>query len=500
MTTATPTNTLLRVSTAGSVDDGKSTLLGRLLYEAQALFDDQLAAIEKQKRQDGELDLSLVTDGLKSEREQGITIDVAYKYFASGQRKYILADSPGHVQYTRNMVTAAALADVLLILVDARNGILEQTRRHAFLGHLLGVRHVVLAINKCDLVDYDQARIQAIEQEFRNLSWNHEHDSLQVIPVSALKGDNVSFQSQRTPWYDGPPLIDYLDGLPTPKATAAPPYLPVQLVTRDDNGQRFALGTLQQGRLQPGAEVAIFPSRQQSRIRTLYAAGEPVDEAESGQAIALAIDDEIDLERGSLLYDPSDHWEESKQLAAELVWFDDQPFEPETRYVLRMGVQTSRAFVETIDYQFDLVSLEKTPASTLTANAIARVQLHLAKPVYLRNFQQDRYAGSFILIDPQTNRTVAAGLVDHFQPTEPQRKSGGRLHFVDQLPEDDLDQSIVLPESFFAANAPGVRRQLVETLHELGWNIYIENGTHSEPLKQSWAKRGWGTHDQGSGI
>lgn len=506
MATNTAASTLLRLTTAGSVDDGKSTLIGRLLYEAKALFDDQLTAIEKQKRDDGVLDLSLVTDGLKSEREQGITIDVAYKYFSSAHRKFILADAPGHVQYTRNMVTAASLADAALILVDARHGIVEQTRRHAFLIHLLGVRHVVLAINKIDLIDYDETRIKEIEADFRALSWNKGKQSLHVLPLSALHGDNVGQQSSRTAWYQGPSLIELLDRLPsTSENTQADRFLlPIQLIIRASaSTKRLAAGTVQRGKIRIGDAIQILPSFQKSRVASIFREGKEVAEAEAGQAIALGLTDERDLERGFQILSPDEQWQAGQDISADLVWFDDEPFIKDRLYLLRAGVQSTRAKIESIDYRFDLQSLEKQASYGLVSNDIVRARLQLARPSYLKAFPEDRYAGAFILIDPHSNRTVAAGMVQSLNLGKSQEKSKARLLFVDKLSERShysLGKIVQLPSEFLNTNSLANSKRIIETLYEAGWEIHVEHGGNSLDLQKELEAQGFGTYQDGAGI
>jgi len=503
---ANPSSTLLRLTTAGSVDDGKSTLIGRLLYEAKALFDDQISAIEKQKKEDGVLDLSLVTDGLKSEREQGITIDVAYKYFASARRKYILADAPGHVQYTRNMVTAASLANAALILVDARYGIVEQTRRHAFLIHLLGVQHVVLAINKIDLIDYDQAKIAKIEADFRSLSWNQRHPSLFVIPLSALRGDNVSEASTLTPWYQGPSLIDLLDELSAEPETKDDNrfHLPIQYILRgDQDSKRLAAGTIQKGRLQIGDSVQILPSLQKSRISAIYLAGKAVSEANQGQAVAISLTDEVDLERGFQIISIHEAWQTRQNLSANLVWFDDESFQKERLYILRSGIQTSRARIDKIDHRFDLQTLTQEAATELHTNDIAQVQVHLSRPTYLKSFNEDTYAGSFILIDPHSNRTVAAGMVTDSNLTQSQTIFRQRLLVVDKFKstvEYSVGKLVQVPDDFISTNGIARSKQVIETLYELGWEIHLQKGLVSDALRHELEAQGYGTFEDGAGI
>jgi sulfate adenylyltransferase large subunit len=501
--TQASTRSLLRITTAGSVDDGKSTLIGRLLYEARAVFDDQLAAIENAKRIQGELDLSLLTDGLKSEREQGITIDVAYKYFSSSKRKYVLADAPGHVQYTRNMVTAASLADVAILLVDARHGILEQTRRHAYLSHLLGIKHLLLAINKIDLIDYDADRIQAIEREFRALEWIQDDQSLHVIPVSALRGDNISSRSDRTPWYAGPALLDVLDALPSRAEVGKDLRLPVQLIVRDSNGERFATGTIAEGRLRVGDPVRILPSNQTSRVAALFRSGVSREEARAGEAVAIALEDERDLDRGSLFVTdasapaPLRHWQ------AQLVWFDEEALRPDERYIVRLGTQTARARITKLHHRFDLTQLLPVPTESLQLNDIAAVEIESSRPLYAAPYQQSRAFGAFILIDPRSYRTVAAGMID--APMQGEGLRPDQLHLASS--EDPIWQEhrgkpgwLFLPKGFLQKNTLEIQQQSVEALLELGWHVVVEDGREGQFLRKRLATRGIGVYEDGLGI
>lgn len=492
--------TVLRITTAGSVDDGKSTLIGRLLYEASAILDDQLESLQKQKAVDGHIDLSLVTDGLKSEREQGITIDVAYKYFSSKKRKFILADAPGHVQYTRNMVTAASRADAAIILVDARNGILEQTRRHAYLIHLLGVAHVIVAINKIDAIGYDEERIAAIDAEFRALEWNRDARSLHVIPLSALKGENISHRSEKTPWYRGPSLLEVLENLPSIRSHDLSPQLPVQLIVRDRRGRRLATGTVTQGTIKVGDPVHILPSRQESVVSEIYVAGERAEQARQGQAIALALRDELDLERGSLVLSPEQNPRPSRNFRARLVWFDEDELRKDERYILRLGTQTSRVEVQSIDHRFDLETLTPVPAPTIAMNDIVRADIHSSRALYLAPFQQSKANGAFILIDPRSFRTVAAGLVEESLSLDQQSKGGG-IALVERFDEADRsEQSLRLSADFFEQNNRETQQRALATLLDQGWLIQVERGAEAENLQKVLEKQGFGVYRDGSGI
>ena len=477
-------NTVLRIATAGSVDDGKSTLIGRLLYESHAILDDQLEALQKGNGKNGVLDLSLVTDGLKSEREQGITIDVAYKYFSSNRRKFILADAPGHVQYTRNMVTAASRADAAIILIDARYGVQEQTRRHAYLVHLLGVQHIVLAINKIDLISYDQARIHAIENEFRALRWNRNHKALHVIPLSALKGDNISEPSVETPWYQGKPLLALLESLPVIKNEGDAPQLPVQLVVRNNSGKRFASGTLNGGSLKVGDAVRILPSNQLSVVADILRAGESARHGAHGDAVAIRLEDERDLERGSLIVKAETQPRATQNFSADLVWFDEENFQPEERYILCLGTQTSRATVEELSHRFDLKTLEAVKVETVAKNDIVSVKIRSSLPLYLQTFANNKFAGSFILIDPLSFRTVAAGMVEAIAAGD--RNHRGRVEIVTTLAEKpSLDFNILqIPRAFLQANNSSVLIEFLKEYLQRGFVLQLEESVEARRLHE----------------
>jgi bifunctional enzyme CysN/CysC len=390
------TQPLVRIVTAGSVDDGKSTLLGRLLYEANAVFDDYLGSIQGE---DG-VDLAFITDGLRSEREQGITIDVAYKYFTTKDRKYVLADSPGHVQYTRNMVTAASLADIAIVLVDARKGILEQTRRHSHILTLMGTPNIILAINKIDLIDYNKKQIDQIDKEFRKLDWGTQ--TIRTIPLCALDGGNVIQPTDKTPWYAGPTLLETLDSICVLKTNPSSPYIPIQLVQKGDDG-RLALGTLR-GNLSVGDQVRVYPTKQISRIKALYQTGVRVDQA-ANSSVSVTLDEETDLSRGYFLANPNWSVNKVRKLKAKLVWFDEDPCK-DKMYLIRSGVQET--FVNINDIK-EVLNFNSSDNKLLEMNSIASVYVVLTKPLYFTTYQESKELGSFILVDPQTNKTVAAG-------------------------------------------------------------------------------------------
>ncbi|MGW6422292.1 adenylyl-sulfate kinase [Nocardia sp. NPDC055053] len=410
---------LLRLATAGSVDDGKSTLIGRLLYDSKSLFDDQLAAIERVSTERGgdSADLALVTDGLRAEREQGITIDVAYRYVTTPRRKFVIADTPGHVQYTRNMVTGASTADLALILVDARAGVSEQTRRHAFLATLLGVPHLVVCVNKMDLVDWSQERFEEIRAEFAAFAAKLTVGDLSFVPVSALLGDNVVDGSEHMDWYPGPPLLRHLEDVHIASdRNLIDARLPIQYVIRAQQGldHRSYAGTVAGGIFKPGDEVVVLPAGHSSRVREIWGpGGTKVDEAFTGMAISLTLDDEIDIGRGDLLARPGNRPQQGADLDAMVCWFSETTQLREgARYLVRTAAQTSPAEVTAIEYQLDVNTLHRVEdVDALSLNDIARVRLRSRQPLLFDPYRENRRTGSFILIDPVTDQTVAAGMV-----------------------------------------------------------------------------------------
>ncbi|MGW5919253.1 adenylyl-sulfate kinase [Nocardia fluminea] len=410
---------LLRLATAGSVDDGKSTLIGRLLYDSKSLFDDQLAAIERLSTERGgaDADLALVTDGLRAEREQGITIDVAYRYVTTPRRKFVIADTPGHVQYTRNMVTGASTADLALILVDARTGVSEQTRRHAFLATLLGVPHLVVCVNKMDLVDWSQERFEEIRTEFAAFAAKLTVGDLSFVPVSALLGDNVVDGSQHMDWYPGPPLLRHLEDVHIASdRNLIDARLPIQYVIRAQEGldHRSYAGTIAGGIFKPGDEVVVLPGGRSSHVKEIWGpGGTKVDEAFTGMAVSLTLDDDIDVGRGDLLARPGNRPHIGTDLDAMVCWFSETAQLREgAQYLVRTAAQTSSAQVIAIDYRLDVNTLHRIEdVTTLSLNDIARIRLRSRHPLLSDPYRENRRTGSFILIDPVTDQTVAAGMV-----------------------------------------------------------------------------------------
>jgi sulfate adenylyltransferase subunit 1 len=409
---------LLRLATAGSVDDGKSTLVGRLLHDTKSILADTMDAIERASRDRGLAgpDLALLTDGLRAEREQGITIDVAHRYFATPNRSFILADTPGHVQYTRNMVTGASTAELALILVDARNGVVEQTRRHAALSALLGVRHVALVVNKMDLVGFDPDVFAAIRDEFAAYARAHGVDDVVAIPVSALDGDNVVTRSPRAGWYDGPTLLEHLEAVPVGSDPAAQPLrFPVQYVIRpqdpDHHDYRGYAGRVAAGIVSVGDEVVVAPSGRRSRVLGIDTYDGPLAWAQAGQSVTLRIADDLDISRGDLIAGVADAPQPVREVAATVTVLGDAPLVPSQRLLLKAGTRTVRAVVEAIGSRLDVDTLDvHGDATALGLNDIGEVRLRLAEPVALDDYDRVRSTGSFLLIDDQTGATVAAGL------------------------------------------------------------------------------------------
>ena len=419
------TTTLLRLATAGSVDDGKSTLIGRLLYDSKAVMEDQLAAVERTSRERGNdyTDLALVTDGLRSEREQGITIDVAYRYFATAKRKFIIADTPGHIQYTRNMVTGASTAQLVIVLVDARHGLLEQSRRHAFLASLLGVQHIVLAVNKMDLIGWDEERFNWIRDEFHAFAARLDIHDVTTIPMSALNGDNVVTKSDKAPWYDGPPLLRHLEDVYIAgDRNLVDVRFPVQYVirpqTRDYADHRSYAGTVSSGIMRPGDEVVVLPSGQVSRITEIAGPNGPVPEAFPPMAVAISLADDVDISRGDMLARPQNQPAVTTEFDAMVCWMaDGSACEPGRDYVLKQTTRTTRVRVTAMDYRLDVNTLHRDKSATaLKLNELGRISLRTQVPVLLDEYTRNAATGSFILIDPETNGTVAAGMVRDTAP------------------------------------------------------------------------------------
>ncbi len=411
------TKSLLRFITCGSVDDGKSTLIGRLLHDTKLLLDDQLAALESDSKrhgtQNGEIDFALLVDGLAAEREQGITIDVAYRFFGTDKRKFIVADCPGHEQYTRNMATGASTADLAIVLVDARKGLLTQTRRHSYIVSLLGIKHVVLAVNKMDLVNHDRAVFDAISTGYAELAGQLGIKHVTAIPLSALRGDNMLGLSEATPWYDGPSLLEHLETVEVARVSRDRGFrLPVQWVCRPNQNFRGFAGTIVGGSVSVGDEVAVLPSGQRSKVAAIVTADGDLDRASEGQAVTLTLKDEVDASRGDVIAAARDPSEVADQFAAHLLWLGEQPLLPGRPYWLKIGSRTVSAQVTEIKHKVDVNTQDQLAAKHLELNEVAQVNLYLDQPVAFEAYADNRDLGAFILIDRQTNGTVAAGTLD----------------------------------------------------------------------------------------
>jgi sulfate adenylyltransferase large subunit len=410
-----PTEGLLRFSTAGSVDDGKSTLIGRLLYDSQAVLEDQLAAVRKSNvnRSGGPIDFSLLTDGLRAEREQGITIDVAYRYFSTPRRKFIIADTPGHEQYTRNMATGASTADASVVLMDATKGVLRQSRRHAYIASLLGVQHIIAAVNKMDLVGFSQEVFERIAAEFREFADQLGIKSLYAVPVSALEGDNVVRRSPRTPWFEGPALLQYLESLRVSDTTAAGPLrLPVQYVIRPDATFRGFTGQIASGTLRPGSTVVALPSGLKTKVKSLVTFEDELEKAGPGTSVNVTLEDEIDISRGDVLVDEDRRPSAGTEFQATVVWMHADPLDLHKIYLLKHTTRTVRARVQQVRHRIDVNTLEKSATTSLDMNDIAVVDIKTTLPLFFDPYRENRLMGSFIIIDQHTNATVAAGIIE----------------------------------------------------------------------------------------
>jgi sulfate adenylyltransferase subunit 1 len=414
-------NGLLRFLTCGSVDDGKSTLIGRLLFDSKTILADTLQAIERTSKKRGmeAVDLSLLTDGLQAEREQGITIDVAYRYFTTGTRKYIIADAPGHEQYTRNMVTAASTADLSIILVDARKGMLTQTRRHSYLTHLVNIPHVVVAINKMDLVDYSQDVFDRIKADYLAFAAKLGINDVRFIPMSALNGDMVVERGERLDWYTGPTLIDLLETVPTAHLAHDEPFrFPVQYVCRPQDSAnpelhdyRGFMGRVESGRIAVGDAVSVLPSGRETRVKDIQINAASLAQAYAEQSVTLLLEDEIDISRGDMIVKSGELPNVSKQIDAMLCWLSESPLDPRRKYLVRHTTRDSKAMLAGIEFRMDINTMEQQSADKLNMNDIAKVSLKLAQPIFADSYAANRGTGAFIVIDESSNNTVGAGMI-----------------------------------------------------------------------------------------
>jgi sulfate adenylyltransferase subunit 1 len=406
---------LLRFITCGSVDDGKSTLIGRLLYDSKMIFEDHMAAIEKDSKKfnttNEEFDLALLVDGLQSEREQGITIDVAYRYFSTEQRKFIIADTPGHEQYTRNMATGASTCDLAIILIDARHGVQVQTRRHSYICSLLGIKHVVIAVNKMDAVDYDQDVYKKIKADYREFAEQLNIADVRFVPISALKGDNVVNESENMPWYPGSPLMRLLNTVQINTDSSEKFRLPVQYVNRPNLDFRGFAGTIASGEIRVGDTIAALPSGKQSKVKSIVTFDGDIDVAYQGMAITLTLEDEIDISRGDMIVRPHEQPESTKNFVADLVWMADEALHVDREYILKVGPHSTFGSVVSINHKVDVNTLEQTEASHLELNEIGSCNFEVAEAVQFDSYDENRATGAFIVIDRLTNATVGAGMI-----------------------------------------------------------------------------------------
>ncbi len=457
---------LLRLLTAGSVDDGKSTLIGRLLFDSKKLYEDQLQALERDSKRvgnagAGEIDYALLLDGLKAEREEGITIDVAYRYFSTNLRKFIIADTPGHEQYTRNMITGGSTANLAIILVDARTGVITQTRRHTFLVSLLGIKHIVLAVNKMDLVDFSEEVFNKIKGEYLELTNQLGIEDVTCFPISAKKGDNVVEKSERTPWFEGTSLLQYLETVPIDQDRNMQDFrFPVQYVLRPNLDFRGFSGKVASGVIRKGDEIMALPSRKTSRVKSIVTYEGELDYAFCPQCVTITLEDEIDISRGEMLVRPDNLPFIGRHIQTKLVWMDEEPMDRSKQFFLKANTNTTRATISAIDYRIDVNTMEHLEGKDFKLNEIGQVQITTAKTLFFDAYKQNRATGAFILIDPITNNTCAVGMIEK------------QLDEADLLQEDvptlDLPKLGIAPEHYEAIE------KAVKELSKQGLEIVIK--------------------------
>ena len=474
--------TLLRFITCGSVDDGKSTLIGRLLYDSKMIFEDQLAALEADSKkvgtQGGAIDFALLVDGLAAEREQGITIDVAYRFFATDNRKFIVADTPGHEQYTRNMVTGASTADAAVVLIDARRGVLTQTRRHSYLVNLLGIRKVVVAVNKMDLVGWDQAIFDGIVAEYRDFANLIGLTDFTAIPMSALDGQNITEPSAAAPWYDGPPLMRWLESIEVEDALPSQPFrMPVQWVNRPNLDFRGFSGQIAAGTVKPGDRVKVLPSSRESRVARIVVLPGDLDSAQAGQSVTITLTDEIDISRGDVLVAADNPSPVANQFESTIVWMDDEPMLPGRPYLMKIGAQTVAATITEPKYRVQVNTLEHIAAKRLELNEIGVCNLSLDRAIPFEAYATNRDLGGFILIDRLSNRTVGAGMLHfalrradniHWQATD--------IHKAARAAQKGQKGRVVWFTGLSGAGKSTIANLVEKRLHALGRHTYLLDG------------------------
>ena len=457
---------LLRLLTAGSVDDGKSTLIGRLLFDSKKLYEDQLQALERDSKRvgnagAGEIDYALLLDGLKAEREEGITIDVAYRYFSTNLRKFIIADTPGHEQYTRNMITGGSTANLAIILVDARTGVITQTRRHTFLVSLLGIKHIVLAVNKMDLVDFSEEVFNKIKSEYLELTNHLGIEDVTCFPLSAKEGDNVVEKSERTPWFEGISLLEYLETVPIDRDRNMQDFrFPVQYVLRPNLDFRGFCGKVASGVIHKGDEIVALPSKKKSRVKSIVTYDGELDYAFCPQCVTITLEDEIDISRGEMLVKPDNLPFIGRHLQTKLVWMDEEPMDRSKQFFLKANTNTTRATISAIDYRIDVNTMEQLSGADFKLNEIGQVQITTAKTLFFDAYKKNRATGAFVLIDPITNNTCAVGMIEK------------QLDEADLLEEDlptlDLPKLGISPEHYEAIE------KAVKELSNQGLEIVIK--------------------------
>ena len=457
---------LLRLLTAGSVDDGKSTLIGRLLFDSKKLYEDQLQALERDSRRvgnagAGQIDYALLLDGLKAEREEGITIDVAYRYFSTNQRKFIIADTPGHEQYTRNMITGGSTANLAIILVDARTGVITQTRRHTFLVSLLGIKHIVLAVNKMDLVDFSKEVFSKIKDEYLQLTNHLGIEDVTCFPISAKEGDNVVEKSDRTPWFEGTSLLEFLETVPIDRDRNMQDFrFPVQYVLRPNLDFRGFCGKVASGVIHKGDEIMALPSKKTSRVKSIVTYDGELEYAFCPQCVTITLEDEIDISRGEMLVKPDNLPFIGRHLQTKLVWMDEEPMDRSKQFFLKANTNTTRATISAIDYRIDVNTMEHLPGADFKLNEIGQVQITTAKTLFFDAYKKNRATGAFVLIDPITNNTCAVGMIEK------------QLDEADLLEEDlptlDLPKLGIGPEHYEAIE------KAVKELNKQGVEIVIK--------------------------
>lgn len=455
---------LLRLLTAGSVDDGKSTLIGRLLFDSKKLYEDQLQALERDSKRlgnagAGEIDYALLLDGLKAEREEGITIDVAYRYFSTNQRKFIIADTPGHEQYTRNMITGGSTANLAIILVDARTGVITQTRRHTFLVSLLGIKHIVLAVNKMDLVDYSEEVFNKIKNEYLHLTAQLGIEDVTCFPLSAKVGDNVVEKSEKTPWFEGTSLLQYLETVPIDRDRNMNDFrFPVQYVLRPNLDFRGFSGKVASGIIRKGDTVMALPSKKTSRVKSIVTYEGELDYAFCPQCVTITLEDEIDISRGEMLVKPDNLPFIGRNIQTKLVWMDEEPMNRNKQFFLKIGTNTTRATINAVDYRIDINTMDQLEGKAFCLNEIGQVQITTAKTLFFDDYKQNRATGAFILIDPITNNTCAVGMIE--KPINEEEL------LSEDLPTLDLKKLGIDPEHYEAIElaAKELSRQGIEII------------------------------------